>query len=257
MASPDGGSFAGAAAREQHDAHDASASPAGAAAAAGPSRRAKRFRRTGERLEAGAPMATREEQLGWQVEEWRVRCAHERVHRQRAEAEAAQRRSDSEQAERAWSAARDERAAAAADRRAAGEMRGALFARSRRAIDAAAQAVSAVQDASRVAYNTSDAVQRVADVVPVAARAGMRAEVEQATVGLRQQAGLLQSARERAARELEAAARRVRAASDGSWEQLLGDDSYTSLTPRRYERQHVRPDKRYKPARGQGGARVR
>ena len=84
----------------EHGAHDASAAPAGAAAAAGPSRHAKRFRRTGARIHAGAPMPTREEQLERQVQEWRVRCAHERAHRQRAEAEAARQRRISEQAER-------------------------------------------------------------------------------------------------------------------------------------------------------------
>ena len=185
-----------------------------------------------------------------------MRIAHERAHRQRAEAEAERLRDANEQAKRDRRAERDERAAAEEDWRSAGELRGALFACNRRAVGAAAQALSEMQDASNAAYDTGEAVQRLADAAPVAARAGMQADVAQAAGGLRQQAGLLQAARERAARALAGSMRQVRAANEESFERTFGHADYTSLTTRRYERSHVHK-KNYKPARGQGGARLR
>ena len=220
------------------------------------SRKQKRWRRTGIRIEKGMAMPTAEEQVRRHADELRVRVEQERALRRRAEAEAEKEREAHEQTKRDRRAEREERAAAEEDRQEAGELRAALFACNRRAIGAAAQALSEMQDASDAAYHTGEAVQRLADAAPVVARAGMQADVARAAGGLRQQAGLLQAARERAKRALEGSARQVRAANEGSFVRMFGHADYTSLTTRRYERSHGHK-KNYKPARGQGGARFR
>lgn len=61
----------------------------------------------------------------------------------------------------------------------------------------------------------------------------------------------------RAERTLYAAMRDVRKANDKSHLRLFGSWAYTSCTAHRRQKLIVKPRKAYKPAHGQGGARVR
>jgi hypothetical protein len=230
-----------------------------APASVGLTRCERRRRRYNERIEQGKATPQVVDQLKDKVNALQHMLSYERAQRVAAERDAAKQQAARLLAEEERQGAAEDRAAAAAQRKATSDMRTDIFRKNRLAINAAAQAVNCLKEASRVAHIAGDdsthlrrAEAQCVAAVPTrtrpAAAPALRARA-QCTAHLRTRMD-----GRRTELRLAASLREIRGANIASHARLFGTTAYTSWKPVRREKVIV---KRFRPVRGEGGARVR
>ena len=127
-----------------------------APASVGLTRCERRRRRYNERIEQGKATPQVVDQLKDKVNALQHMLSYERAQRVAAERDAAKQQAARLLAEEERQGAAEDRAAAAAQRKATSDMRTDIFRKNRLAINAAAQAVNCLKEASRVAHIAGD-----------------------------------------------------------------------------------------------------